>query len=176
MTASVPPIFRTVPRPPEPAGRAAPTARLWVLAPGTVPAAVAWVWWVLAGAALWPTSSALLVGIAGWDPSRVYGADLVLPTAVAGLIGGLLFGSAQWLVLRRRVRGAGWWLLAAPAGWGLGALAAALVPTAGEAVLAGGAGVRLALVGTGYGALTAVVLARLTGCRAVPGNAAPVRA
>ena len=35
----------------------------------------------------------------------------------AGAVVGLGLGSAQWLVLRRHVRSAGWWILANSLGW-----------------------------------------------------------
>lgn len=35
------------------------------------------------------------------------------------LLVGLTLGGAQWLLLRRRVAGAGWWIVANVAGWGL---------------------------------------------------------
>ena len=45
------------------------------------------------------------------------------PNVVVGLIGiTALLGLLQWLVLRRSVRQAGWWVLASPVGYGLGFL------------------------------------------------------
>jgi hypothetical protein len=42
----------------------------------------------------------------------------LLPVAMYLLIG-LALGGAQWLLLRRRVAGAGWWIVANLLGWGL---------------------------------------------------------
>jgi hypothetical protein len=44
-------------------------------------------------------------------------------TDLAFLVMGLSIGFAQWLVLRRRLPGAGWWIVASLLGWGLAALA-----------------------------------------------------
>ena len=53
----------------------------------------------------------------------------VLLPALAPVVGGLVVGSLQWVVLRQRLPQAGWWVLASAAGWVLGwALVAALVP------------------------------------------------
>jgi hypothetical protein len=42
----------------------------------------------------------------------------LLPVTMYLLIG-LALGAAQWLLLRRRVAGAGWWIVANLLGWGL---------------------------------------------------------
>jgi hypothetical protein len=41
--------------------------------------------------------------------------------AVAGALVGAVIGSAQWLVIRARVPGARWWVIASIAGWAVGA-------------------------------------------------------
>ena len=52
----------------------------------------------------------------------------VLLPELAPYVGGLVVGSLQWVVLRQRIRQAGWWILASAVGWTLGwAIAAALV-------------------------------------------------
>ncbi len=71
-------------------------------------------WWVLASTVGLPLGLALggALGSALQSPS-------VQPIVVAPSI-----GAAQWLVLRRRVSRAGWWILASVLGWGGGAATA----------------------------------------------------
>lgn len=52
---------------------------------------------------------------------------MALGLVLGGLLGGLL-GGCQWVVLRRHVPGAAWWVLANAAGWGLGLLVGFGVP------------------------------------------------
>jgi hypothetical protein len=53
----------------------------------------------------------------------------VLLPDLAPLLGGLVVGGLQWVVLRQSIRQAGWWVLASAVGWALGwAIVAALVP------------------------------------------------
>ena len=72
-----------------------------------------------------------LVGGAAWgaswgpDWSAEPGGDVGFVVAVAA--GGTVLGVLQWLVLRRRVARAGWWVLASTAGWAvLGAVYGAI--------------------------------------------------
>ena len=51
-----------------------------------------------------------LLGIGG------FAFNAALPAGIAGLVAGLL----QWLILRRQVDQAGWWILANTAGWAIG--------------------------------------------------------
>lgn len=53
--------------------------------------------------------------------------SLPLFMALGPVLGGLL-GGCQWVVLRRHVPGAAWWVLANAAGWGLGLLVGFGVP------------------------------------------------
>jgi hypothetical protein len=113
-------------------------------------------WWVPASAAGWALAQAIgdpLIGILGEN--------------VTGLIHtfgtGLLVGLLQWLILRRQVKRAGWWVLAstllvfggllagAAAGFGLGLVKGGLA----NATLFGFAG------GAAFGMTTGAVLGRL---------------
>ena len=73
--------------------------------------------WVLLTAAGW-LMGLLLIAISyrlKWiDPTKYFGAIFFLM--------GLSIGVAQWLLLRRRLSRAGWWIAANLAGWGLLAL------------------------------------------------------
>ncbi len=73
------------------------------------------IWWTLGSAAGW---------IAGW---LVIVSGFLLPPGVTGLtsvVGGLVLGTSiglgQWLVLRRLVYGAGWWVFASAVAWTIG--------------------------------------------------------
>lgn len=67
----------------------------------------------IAGTGLWGLASALGLGLAMVTPLA---ADPQANPAMAGLLVGTVFGLAsgilQWLILRRKVTRAGWWLLA----------------------------------------------------------------
>ncbi len=82
------------------------------------PVLVGWsfgVWWVLASIVGWAVGSVVsdiggdVVGEVWFDSVGL----IVLGTSIGGM---------QWLVLRRRVSWAGWWVLANIAGWTVGAL------------------------------------------------------
>jgi len=80
--------------------------------------------------------------------------------AVLFALVGAVVGLAQWLVLRREVRGAGWWILAGAGGWPAGfalgdVLAKALLPDASVAV---SGAVTFAVVGAVTGGLQALLL------------------
>jgi hypothetical protein len=73
------------------------------------------VWWTFGSAAGW---------IAGWV---IIVSGFLLPPGVTGLnsvLSGLILGTTtgigQWLVLRRLVYGAGWWIFASIVGWTVG--------------------------------------------------------
>jgi len=65
-------------------------------------------WWVLASVIGWPVAL-LAVGFALQDP----------PGWILFAVVGAVIGVAQWLVLRRQVQRAGWWVLASTMGWGM---------------------------------------------------------
>ena len=75
-------------------------------------------WWVLATVAGWYLG-VLLIALPGWlgltDPP-LNNLDLIL------LLMGVSIGTAQWVLLRRRLPRAGWWIAANVLGWGLLAL------------------------------------------------------
>ncbi len=78
-----------------------------------------WVWWVLASGVAWA-----IVGLMGRDVA-VAVARMVhepLVPAVSRAIVGAVVGVTQWLVLRRHVPQAGWWVLACSVGWVVGGM------------------------------------------------------
>ena len=88
----------------------------------------------------------------------------VVKVGVAGASGGaVLFsvGTAQWLELRRHVRGAGWWVVGTAAAWtlALGAFLAIATPLWHE----GQEPALAMLIGIGAGLVMAVVMAIATG-------------
>ena len=72
--------------------------------------------WVLATAGGWLLGMFLVLAFIRLHWMVIAQMDLTF------LLMGLLIGLAQWLVLRRRLPGAGWWPLASLLGWGLVAL------------------------------------------------------
>ena len=122
-------------------------------------------WWIVTGvvgAALVGILAMLLgwvVGVGGrlvggtawgasWGPdwSADPGGDVGFVVAVAA--GGTVLGLLQWLMLRRQVARAGWWVLASTVGWVMGGLVSGITDTAaGWAVL-----------GAVYGAITGAAL------------------
>jgi hypothetical protein len=78
-----------------------------------------------------------------------------LETGIAGAIAGISLGGAQWLVLRRQVRSAGWWIVVSGLGWMAGlSLSTALIDV-------GGILVSLLLAGIVVGGMTGMLLAYL---------------
>lgn len=70
------------------------------------------VWWMLASALGWLVGYGII--ISGWvAPPGPTGFTPVISGAVLGLA----LGIGQWLVLRRLVHQAGWWIFASAAGW-----------------------------------------------------------
>lgn len=68
-----------------------------------------WLWWVLASAAGWAAGGA---GGAAAAPSG----SIVVAGGAGEALGGIVAGVSQWLLLRRQVARAGWWVAAVPAG------------------------------------------------------------
>jgi hypothetical protein len=88
-------------------------------------------WWIAASGVGWALGWAMAI--------------ILLPPELGVLAGpliGLTVGSLQWLVLRREVRRAGWWLVVSPLAW-----------TAGLSGLLG-----MLLVGTAVGVITGIAL------------------
>jgi hypothetical protein len=72
-------------------------------------------WWVFATVAGWllgVISIALPVWI-GWTDTPLNNLDLIF------VVMGVAIGITQWLLLRRRLARAGWWIAANALGWGL---------------------------------------------------------
>ncbi len=79
----------------------------------------------------------------------------VLVSGLSGAVAGLGLGSAQWLVLRRSVSSAGWWLVASCVGWTAGlSLGSGMLDLLGTPL-------SLLVVGVVSGAVTGSVLSAL---------------
>ena len=72
-------------------------------------------WWVLASTAGLAVARGGAAAVASGN-SEVLGSFEIAVMALGGAMTGIL----QWLVLRRQVSRAGWWVLASTVGWGLG--------------------------------------------------------
>lgn len=89
-----------------------------------------WVLWAFVTTAGW-----LLAGFSGLPVGRAVvvegSTSVILSVALnLGLLGALiggLIGASQWYFLRRRVRQAGWWVVATAFGWGIGLPLALLI-------------------------------------------------
>jgi len=136
------------------------SARAWVLATG----AGALLAWVIGmgvanvGPTVWQRSPPLFITVAG----------------VLTVVFLLSMGGAQWLVLRRHVGHAGWWIAASALAWPLGVA----VPVVGMALVPdGSAATTMAVVGVLSGLLMGMVVGAVTGVAFVsmllPGQAAP---
>lgn len=79
-----------------------------------------WIQWVLACTAGWFLGGALGAGLA----TLLQGLP-AMGNTVGQLSVGFVMGAMQWLVLRRRLTGAAWWILVTGLGWTLGWLLAA---------------------------------------------------
>ena len=102
-------------------------------------------WWVLASTVGWVMGKAaaflgiLFVGLQGFSP--------VSANIVSGAVVGAVVGVLQWLILRRQLRRAGWWVLASTVGWVMGQAAHGAIG--------------LPAVGAVSGAITGIALVRL---------------
>jgi hypothetical protein len=72
-------------------------------------------WWVFATAAGWLLGILLILipGWLHWTDTFLNNLDMIF------LVMGMSIGMAQWLLLRRRLARAGWWIAANVVGWGL---------------------------------------------------------
>lgn len=120
---------------------------------------------------IWATTAAGVIGgilalVIGQIMGDLWGFSYAL--AIGGALLGAMLGAGQWVLLRREVSAAGWWVLASALGLILslaggralgGAIYYALLPSAGEAtarILA--TAVFAALMLAGYGIVTGVCL------------------
>lgn len=75
-------------------------------------------WWVPASIVAWP------LGLAASYLVHALSAQLLgvshLPIALYAAAATAVVGAVQWLLLRRELSGAGWWIPANAVGWGLG--------------------------------------------------------
>jgi hypothetical protein len=72
-------------------------------------------WWVFVTVAGWFLGVLLIAlpGWLGWTDTPLNNLDLIF------LVMGVAIGITQWLLLRRRLARAGWWIAASALGWGL---------------------------------------------------------
>src|ERR687893_832814 len=86
-----------------------------------------WIAWLLAcgiGYALTEVVGVVVGRLtAGWSPLEMIAwvRNPVVSAAIAGAQGAMI-GAAQWLVLRRMIRHAGWWILVTGLSWGIARL------------------------------------------------------
>jgi len=92
-------------------------------------------WWLLATAGGWIVGTAIAVVLAAiakmWrvlqNAEYIYAFRAGVVFGSAGLVVGMVVGLGQWLVLRGRIRGAGWWILGTTVALGLGNAAGEIV-------------------------------------------------
>ncbi len=105
--------------------------------------------WVLASIVAVPVAG--IIGFAAGVSLGVFsGADVVAEAGTIGVVvGGTVLGVLQWvMVLERRAKRAGWWVLVSTVGWVVaGVVSGAVDPVVGVAV-----------IGAVYGAITGPVL------------------
>jgi hypothetical protein len=123
-----------------------------------------WVWVSTAGFAAAFTVVWALGGASYGDLAHhalPHGIDLAGP--LGGAIIGAAFGASQWLILRRHVRGAGWWVPANVGGFAAGWILAAATPVDGvPAHFVGGSVVGLVLAAITGAALVWSLQSRTT--------------
>ena len=122
--------------------------------------------WIIAtatGALLaWRIGAAVVMSL---PEDQAFEDSLPLFMALGPVLGALL-GGCQWVVLRRHVSGAGWWVVANAAGWGIGLLVGFGIPMSITEDTPAALAAALALLtgaGTGFapGLVTAETLVRL---------------
>lgn len=108
-------------------------------------------WWILATAIGCPVG--LLLGIA-----LVSGVSIAsLSASIVWVVLGTSLGFTQWLVLRKRVQHAAWWIFASAALWGVSGLIGVQITA-----IVNGASVIVTSAASGAGLLTTCVLAEST--------------
>ena len=80
-------------------------------------------WWILASTVGWAVGAAVVTLV--FPPQ---------PGVLAGAVLGAMTGLAQWFVLRRWVRQAGWWVLISALGWAIGLIGVLGASLAGAVV------------------------------------------
>ncbi len=78
-----------------------------------------WLAWVLAGTVGWAVSGRV-IAVGSYR-------DIIVAGYTGVAAGGIVVGVLQWLVLRRQVARAGWWVLASTVGWVVGGPVGAFV-------------------------------------------------
>lgn len=134
-------------------------ARAWIL----VTAAGAFVAWVLG---MLPSTLMDLMGPASTEaggPDMAAMSDLLRYTLAAGMgsVLGPILGFPQWLVLRRHVSKAGWWIPANAVGWALGMVA--VFAGAGSPLLANASLMTIVLIGGLAGATAGALVGAVHG-------------
>jgi hypothetical protein len=102
------------------------------------------VWWVLASTAGFAVAGgggcgAAVVAFGYSEVLKGLGSLAVLGWTVVVALGGAVTGILQWLVLRRHVSRAGWWVLASTVGCGLGMAVMGAFAVGGFVLAVGGA-------------------------------------
>ena len=77
-----------------------------------------WFFWMVATALGLALSQAILWLVGGWAEYQGL-VDSAAPWIINGVLKGLAIGQLQWLVLRRYVANAGWWVLTCVVGYAL---------------------------------------------------------
>lgn len=95
----------------------------WLVLRRLLPGAGRWVWASALGTAVGVAAMFLAFIATGGEAEAASAPDL----AVIGTAGGAAVGASQWLVLRRLVRRARWWVLTSAAGAGGGVLTYSLL-------------------------------------------------
>ncbi len=109
-----------------------------------------WLWWVLASTVGWAVGGPVGVAVGS-------SGDIIVAGYVGVAVGGIVAGELQWLVLRRQVAGAGWWVLASTvAAAVVGVVVFGVGVVSADVGWVGGAG----LFGTVVGVLQWLVLRR----------------
>ena len=102
-----------------------------------------WLWWALASAVAWGVGGPMGMAVGSFG-------DIIVAGFMGAALGGIVAGMLQWLVLRRQLARAGWWVLASTMGWVVGGFLSGAVPVGGF--------LGWAALGAVYGSITGTVL------------------
>ena len=120
-------------------------------------------WWVVASAGGWVVFVAVVwLGFVGMRAIMVGAVGMVVGVVAGGAVGGFVVGVLQWLVLRRQVARASWWVAASVVGQVVFAVMVAFMNMFGFVGGLVGQAVGLAM----YGGITGYVLVQLLRQRA----------